>query len=154
MAKLLPYITRCKKKTISTAAILVIRGVKRIGLQISKRNREWETKNMHGKTENVDDARKPEPYNSSKRNGTMRRVADGWQNFSQILSARWRGNLERSTTIWHKFYLETVIFVSICSRWDRWHNQIASLVMHRLMIRNTLSFIVTDGDWKKGILKS
>ena len=38
--------------------------------------------------------------NSGKRNETLRRVADGWQSFSQILPAGWRRNLERLTIIW------------------------------------------------------
>ena len=45
-------------RTLFTLAILVICGVIPIGLQASERKRMWETKNVHRKTVNVDDARK------------------------------------------------------------------------------------------------
>ena len=69
---------------------------------------------------------------------------------SQILPAEWRGNLDSLSTICYYYcYLDMVIFVSTCLRWERWHNHIASMVMRQLMKRNTLSFIVRDGDWKE-----
>ena len=88
-----------------------------------------------------------EPSNTGKRSETLNQVVDGQQNFSQILPPEWRGNLERLTIIRHNWYLDTIILIIICLKWGIRHDQIASMVM-----RNTLSLIVRDEDWKEGIL--
>ena len=60
-----------------------------------------------------------EPYNTGKRKGTLKRVVNERQNFFQILPPGWRGNLMRLTIIWHNCYLNRVIFVCNCLKWQR-----------------------------------
>ena len=45
-----------------------------------------------------------EPCNTGKRNGTLRRVTDGRQSFSQTLPAAWRGNLETQLLSRHGYF--------------------------------------------------
>ena len=72
------------------------------------------------------------------------RVVDERQNFYQILPTGRRGNLEWLTIIYHNCYQNTVIFVSTSLKWKRCHDQFASIVMHPLKMRKTLSFIVME----------
>ena len=105
---------------------MVIRGVIPIGLQASERKRVWETKNVHGETVNVGDARKRTIQRWQKKWLSLRRVVDGVQRFSHILPVGGRGNLKRFTIIWHNCYL--VISVSTRLRCGRWYDQIATMV--------------------------
>ena len=141
-ANLYEFYCKLSFDSLRKSAILIINN-----LQASERK---SVKNVNGEIVNVDDARKrtiqhwQEKWNTeTSGRGTAKRLPNitGWmeRKFGEV-----------------NYYLTQLLsghdyFCKYLLRIRKMTQQMASMVMRQLLMRNTLSFIVRDRDWKEGI---